>query len=255
MIFDQLMSKLGLGGYNSTTAYRRHLRAKLRMHRGNRDLAFAEAIGSESIDLFVAQGDGQVAVLKQHGLEDGMSIYDLGCGCGRTAQALKRSGWHGHYVGADIVEGLVLELKRKCPGYAAHVHRQPSLLADDGSLDMVFHWSVFTHISPEECFLYLEDTFRSLKPGGRVVFSFLEFGDPEHWRVFENRLGRLRRRRRLALLDTYLHRDWIRLWADKIGFGEPKFTDGQDDRRHRPMWQTVAALSKPAVLANQSSNS
>ena len=79
-----------------------------------------------------------------------MSIYDLGCGCGRTAQALQRAGWRGRYIGADIVAEFVSELKRKCPGFEAHVHRRPSIVAGDSSLDIIFHWSVFTHIALEE---------------------------------------------------------------------------------------------------------
>jgi ubiquinone/menaquinone biosynthesis C-methylase UbiE len=244
MILDRFF---GRGGYNSPAAYERHLRSKLRLHRGNRDRAFADAIGSETIELFESQGDGQLAVLKHHGLQDGMTIYDLGCGCGRTAQALQRSGWKGRYIGADIVHGFVAELKRKCPGYEAHVHRQPSIVAADASVDLLFHWSVFTHIPPEECFLYLEDSFRALKPGGKLIFSFLELTEAGHYRrIFENRLGRLRRKRKLKLLDTFLHRDWIALWAEKIGFEEVEFTDGEDDSNHPPMWQSLAAMVKPA---------
>lgn len=247
MLLKSLFKAANANGYNSAAAYQRHLARKLRQHRGNRDLAFADAIGAETVELFERQGDGQVAVLKHHGLSEGMSVYDLGCGCGRTAQALQRAGWRGRYIGADIVEGFVSELRRKCPGFEAHVHRSPTIVAENGSIDMLFHWSVFTHISPEECFLYLEDSFRALKPGGKVIFSFLEMTDPHHSAIFENRLKRLRNGKRLRLLDTFLHPDWIRHWAYKIGFNEPRFTDGQDATEHAPMWQTLAAMEKPSL--------
>lgn len=248
MIFDGITGMLGRAGrYNSAAAYERHLRRKLRLHRDNRDLAFADAIGSETVELFERQGDAQVAVLRHHGLADGMAIYDVGCGCGRTAQALQRAGWRGRYVGADIVKGFITELKRKCPDYEAHVHRKSSIVAQSGSLDMIFHWSVFTHIPLEECFLYLEDSFRSLKPRGKLVFSFLELTNPAHYeRIFENRLGWVRKDRPPKLLDTFLHRDWIVLWADKLGFGEVRFTEGDDNSDHQETWQTLAAMVKPA---------
>jgi cyclopropane fatty-acyl-phospholipid synthase-like methyltransferase len=245
MIFDRVFNSSKAARYNSAAAYERHLRSKLRLHAGNRDLAYADAIGSETLELFRSQGDAQLAILKHHGLKDGMSIYDLGCGCGRTAQALQRAGWNGHYIGADIVEGLVSELKRKCPGYEAYVHREPSIVAKDASLDILFHWSVFTHISVEECFLYLEDSFRALKPGGKLVFSFVELTDASHYnRIFESRVGRLRRNRDLPLLDTFLHRDWIRLWADKLGFEGVDFTDGNDNSQHPEAWQAIASMMK-----------
>lgn len=235
--------------YDSVAAYQRHLDAKLKLYPDNRDLAFADAIGSGTIELFERHGDGQVAVLRRHGLADGMSVYDLGCGCGRTAQALRRSGWTGSYKGADIIEGFVSELKHKCPGFDAVVNRSPTIVAEDGSLDMVFHWSVFTHVSPEECFLYLQDTYRALKPGGKLVFSFMELSDPEHYVIFEKRLDQYRQGTTPPILDAFLHRDWISLWARKIGFGEPSFTDGQDDKCHPLAWQTVAALEKPAAVS------
>ena len=54
------------------------------------------------------------------------------------------------------------------------------------------------------------------------------------------------RNRRLSLLDTFLHRDWIALWAEKIGFDKAEFTAGDDQSSHPPMWQTLAAMTKPA---------
>jgi SAM-dependent methyltransferase len=246
-MLDQLLDRMNRGWYGSAAAYQRHLASRFKLHGKNRDLAFADAIGSASLELFVEQGDGQVAILKHHGLTDGMAVYDLGCGCGRTAQALQRSGWKGRYVGADIVADFVAELKRKCPGYEAHVNRRPTIVADDASLDMIFHWSVFTHLSPEDCYLYLEDSYRALKPGGKTVFSFLEMSNDEHFTsVFESRLKRLRKGISLHLPDAFLHPDWIRIWASKIGFDEPSFTHGQDSSNHPPAWQSVAAMRKPA---------
>jgi SAM-dependent methyltransferase len=234
---------------DSAAAYTRHLKRCLRQHRGDRDLAFADATGSTSIQSFHAQGDGQVAVLRHHGLRDGMSVYDLGCGCGRTAQALQRSGWKGQYVGTDIVKDFVAELERKCPGYRAHVHRQPTIIADDSSLDFIYHWSVFTHICPEDAFLYLEDSLRALKPGGKLVFSFLELENDEHRAsVFDRRVALRRRGKALAILDTFLHRDWIRLWADKFGFEQLEFTEGADCSIHPATWQTIAVMARPFSL-------
>ncbi|MFL6841231.1 MAG: SAM-dependent methyltransferase, partial [Sphingomicrobium sp.] len=80
MVFVQILNRMSGGRYNSSAAYSRHLRSKLWAHRGNRDLAFAQAIGSDSVSDFIQQGDGHVAVLRHHGLQDRMSIYDLGCG-------------------------------------------------------------------------------------------------------------------------------------------------------------------------------
>lgn len=209
-------------------------------------LALARAIGSKTMDEFAAQGDGHVAVLRHNGLMDGMAVYDLGCGCGRTAQALYRSGWQGTYTGADVVPELLNELARQCPGYSTVLNFSPTIVAPDTSLDMVFHWSVFTHLYPSESYLYTVDTWRALKPGGRMVFSFLEMEDPAHDRVWQNNLAQLRRGDKAEQLDAFLHRDWIRRFARDAGFAEPVFTDGSDGTNHPQFWQALAMLEKPA---------
>ena len=226
--------------------YRRIVRNLLKRHPGDRALALAQAIGAVDMDAFRSQGDGHVAVLRHHGLADGMSVYDLGCGCGRTAQALQRSGWKGQYTGADVVPELLAELELHCPDYAVVLHCDPSVAASDSSVDIIFHWSVFTHLFPAECYLYLQDGFRALKPGGRMVFSFLELEEPLHDRIWRMNVDHLINGRRAAQLDQFLHRDWIRRFALQAGFTEPRFTDGSDDTVHPAFWQSLAVIEKPA---------
>jgi len=211
------------------------------------------SIGDISREEFARQGDCHVDVLRFHGLRDGMSIYDLGCGSGRTASALQRSGWRGRYKGADIVKPLIGHLKSMCPDYDAVVHRHLSIASPDSSLDMVFHWSVFTHLYPEECYLYTKDAFRALKPGGKMVFSFLEFEDERHHGIFQRRITHFERRGWSSTLDSFLHRDWIRYWARDIGFESVSFTDGTDSSQHPPFWQALAFMTKPEDAITPSS--
>lgn len=230
---------------HSIASYEALVTHKLREHPRNRDLALAQCIGALTLDIFESQGKGQVEVLQYHGLKDGMSIYDLGCGCGRTAQALYKSGWKGRYKGADIIQRLVDEIRRKCPGYEAIVHRKLTVAAPDNSLDILYHWSVFTHLFVEECFLYMQDIFRALRPGGKMIFSFLELDEPAHHDVFHNRMIAFRDGAPVPHLDTFLHRNWIRNWADQIGFTKLAFTDGNDYSQHPAFWQTLVSMEKP----------
>lgn len=231
---------------HSVRDYQALVQAKLKASPGNRSLALAQAIGAETIEKFISQGDGHVAVLRHHGLTDGMTIYDLGCGCGRTAQALRRLGWHGSYTGADVVPELLEELAHQCPGYETRLNLTPAIVAPDESLDMLFHWSVFTHLFPSESYLYVVDAFRALKPGGKMVFSFLELEEPAHDRVWDANLDNLGKGHPAEHLDAFLHRDWIRRFARDAGFSEPRFTDGLDDRDHPAFWQSLAVMEKPA---------
>lgn len=231
--------------WHSVRSYNALVKRYRRQYRGDHDMAMIASIGALSKEDFVRQGDGQVDVLRYHGLANGMSIYDLGCGSGRTAIALQRSGWHGRYKGADIVKPLVDYLKSKCPGYEAVVHRHTTIDAPDRSLDMVFHWSVFTHLYPEESYLYMVDTYRALRPGGKLIFSFLELEDPRHHDIFRSRIRTFRKHGWSNTLDAFLHRDWITFWAEDIGFKDVTFTSGSDDTNHPQFWQALVSMNKP----------
>ena len=232
---------------HSVRDYRALVQERLRQNPGDRTLALVNAIGSLTMEEFVSQGDGHVAVLKHYGLSDGMAVYDLGCGCGRTAQALKRSGWTGEFIGADVVPELLEELERQCPGYQTRMELKQKIAAPDASLDMIYGWSVFTHLFPVETFLYLRDGFRALKPGGTFIFSFLEMEEREHDRIWDNVLIHAQNDHPIEQLDAFLHRDWIRKWARQAGYEEARFTDGTDGRNHPEFWQALAILRKPGA--------
>lgn len=230
---------------HSIRDYQALVQFHLRRRPENSRFALANAIGAETMEEFYAQGDAHVAVLRYHGLVNGMSIYDLGCGCGRTAQALRRGGWTGNYIGADVVPELLAELVRQCPDYHIVLNYNRTIEAGDGSLDMLFGWSVFTHLLPAETFLYMLAAFQALKPGGKLLFSFLELEEPEHDRVWRDELERLRDGHEDEQLDTFLHRDWIRRFARDAGFSEPQFTGGTDGSNHPQFWQAIAVMQKP----------
>lgn len=203
------------------------------------DLAMAMAVGSTSLKDFRELGDKQVEVLKNIGLKDGMSIYDLACGSGRTASALQRAEWKGTYTGADIMPEFTDYLERTCPGYKAIVNASLTIKSLNNSLDILFAWSLFTHLLHEETFLYMQDAKRTLKPGGALIFSFLEFEVQDHWIVFSNTVNERTHQFRTHL-NTFLHKDQITLWARHLGFEKPIFLEGNEN-----FWQSLAILKKP----------
>jgi hypothetical protein len=54
-----------------------------------------------------------------------------------------------------------------------------------------------------------------LKPTGRIIFSFLEFGAPDLWYVFEANLENLNRPNAHPL-NQFMSRDGIKAWADHL---------------------------------------
>jgi len=99
--------------------------------------------------------------------------------------------------------------------------------------DFVTFFSVLTHITHEESFLYLQEAARCLKAGGRAVLSFLEFRIPCHWETFKMSL----RAEPGGPLTQFVDRDGLTAWASHSGLGVESFFDG--DKGHFPIPEEV----------------
>lgn len=207
------------------------------------DEAMARAVGG--VGSFEAVGDIECDVMTYAGLRNGMSVIDLGCGSGRLAVALSKR-FSIEYCGLDIVQDLLTYAKSRTPAnYHYIMNHSLTLPIPAQSVDFFSAFSVFTHLLPAESYLYLEDAMRVLRPGGRVVFSFLEFSNPEHWPSFEGEVNG-RRAGQSSHLNMMLDRSAIELWGTKLGFTGLQFVDGREGPwGGHPMWQAVAIMQKP----------
>jgi SAM-dependent methyltransferase len=119
-------------------------------------------------------------------------VLEIGCGLGRIAFPLRYILISdGSYDGFEIcrfkVNFLEQSFNRAYPNFRfiwANIHntaynpdgqiegKDYRFLYADNSFDIVYAASVFTHMLPDTTEHYFQETFRVLKPGGRVVFSF-----------------------------------------------------------------------------------
>ena len=220
--------------------YERHVAALLANHPLHE--AMSLAVGGHYDDFKVILAE----VLVQNGLRDGMRLVDLGCGSGRAAKGVSERV-QIEYLGIDIVPKLLDYAASVCPKhYRFKCHRELSIPADDASADMLCAFSLFTHLLHEESYVYLQESFRVLKPGGKVVMSFLEFAAPSHWNVFVPTVHNRRTNAR-APLNMFIERNAIDVWCSHLGFERLEFVDCEDRRWNgRAVGQSVAVLQKPA---------
>jgi ubiquinone/menaquinone biosynthesis C-methylase UbiE len=190
----------------------------------------AKAVGSQSVENFHLTGSIHLSVLKSIGLKNGMTIYDLGCGSGRTALALKREGWHGNYIGHDIIPELVEYAKSivSDSSFKFYVHQDLSLKAQDNSIDIIFAWSVFTHLYLEESFLYILDCYRALKKDGILIFSFLDLETKQGIYVLNERTNAIKNKKPLVHLDIFMSRAIIEKLSFLAEFSIVKFINGDE---------------------------
>ena len=141
---------------------------------------------------FRAVGEALMRTLiDQGGLTADDSVLDIGCGSGRVAEPLSRFlSQKGAYLGFDLTPRAIvacqMRFKKRRPDFrfvSADIgnglynprggvpetgYRFP---AADGEFSFAFATSVFSHMQGGSIAHYLHETARSLRPGGRSLFT------------------------------------------------------------------------------------
>ncbi|PTX92578.1 hypothetical protein DB354_14715 [Opitutus sp. ER46] len=189
------------------------------------DEAMRRAVGGD----FFAVGALQRQLLESLGLRDGQCVVDVGCGSGRLACQLAAYE-HLRFMGFDVVPDLISYAKRLChrDDWEFDVTDGARIRVADGTADFVCFFSVFTHLLQEDCYRYLQEAMRVLRPGGRIVLSFLEFRLIAHWPMFNARSGHL---------NQFIERDTLLAWARQLGLVVESIHGG--DQPHIPLHEDV----------------
>jgi SAM-dependent methyltransferase len=198
------------------------------------DEAMALAVGGGDYDRI---GIILTEIIKACGINGGEHFVDLGCGSGRLAKHLGIAFPQLNYFGIDVVQELIDYAATKTPPHFRFaLHHDASIPCHDNSIDIVAAFSVFTHLYHEESFTYLKDIRRALRPGGRVVFSIIEFA--HHWPIFEALVSSLQTNRTREL-TMFIERQQVAIWADDLKMETVEFNPGP------PTAQTIVVLRKP----------
>ncbi|MEJ7611915.1 MAG: class I SAM-dependent methyltransferase [Ferruginibacter sp.] len=101
------------------------------------------------------------------------AILDWGCGPGRVIRHFPRLAGDSHqYSGSDYNEKYISWCRENIPGISFFVNELlPPVKAQPASFDMVYGLSIFTHLSEEAHYQWMEEIFRVLKPGGIFIFT------------------------------------------------------------------------------------
>lgn len=110
--------------------------------------------------------------IAERSLDSFESILDFGCGCGRMLLWLESVGRRATLCGTDVDADAVAWCREHIPHARVAVnHPDPPLAYADGTFDLVFNHSVFTHIDERRQHLWLEELERVTRPGALVVLS------------------------------------------------------------------------------------
>lgn len=102
-------------------------------------------------------------------LPKGGFLLDLGCGTGLFVERYIQEG--GRAVGLDISPGMVRHGRQRCPVSGFCVGTADVLPFRDGTFDALASLLAFSYVPDPEAML--EESYRVLKPGGRIAICTL----------------------------------------------------------------------------------
>jgi Methyltransferase domain len=116
--------------------------------------------------------------------------------------------------------------------------------AESSSFDIACAFSVFTHLLHHETFAYMQDIRRALKLGGKLVFSFLEFGEDNHWAIFDHTI-QVQRDNTTPHLNMFIERGAIEVWARRGGWEIDRYIGGMEAVGDAgPLGQSTVIMTK-----------
>lgn len=106
------------------------------------------------------------------GFGETTSILDFGCGWGRNYRFLLKDVPPGNLVGIDVDPHFVDVCRSSIPmGNFYVVKSLPPTQFTDGHFDLVYAYSVFSHLSEHAHLQWLKEFRRILKPGGLFIVT------------------------------------------------------------------------------------
>lgn len=121
------------------------------------------------------------------------NVLDFGCGCGRLArQMIQQHPRPRRYLGLDLHKGMVRwdreNLQPLVTGFEFQHHDvynrsfnrdAPATKApfpvEDHTVSLLVAWSVFTHVTQDQCEHYLREAARVLRPDGVMISTWFLF--------------------------------------------------------------------------------
>ena len=205
---------------NYVNAYEELLDQLIAAH--GREQAMSLIVGGQYREMGILES----SALFTHGLKAEHNVVDVGCGSGRLAVAL-RPFLTGKFLGTDVLQKALDYAAEKCarPDWEFVRTIEPVIPAAAQSADYICFFSVFTHLLDEDIYRFLVESKRVARPGGVIMFSYLDFEVASHWTIFELTVADRNPNR---VLNKFISKPAIHKWCAQLGLTVEKLYDGPE---------------------------
>lgn len=109
-------------------------------------------------------------------LDEPINVLDFGCGVARQLLHLTRLYPNVHAYGCDVNDDAIAFMQRAYPGVQTYSNSfDPPLSYDNGTFDLVYSVSIFSHLSEKDAQLWLAELRRVAKPDAILCLTFNSF--------------------------------------------------------------------------------
>ena len=176
----------------------------------------------------------ELSILKECGLQADHTLLDLGCGAARLARHAVPYLSDGRYIGVEIAPSILERAKETCEKHRIDTERVTWLCEkdetfptlSDNSVDSACAFSVFTHMDAEDTYRYIHRIKQILKPGGRLIASFLLLEESDEARkIFQGSASKPYLERRKDVLCVCTSKSFVNTVAEMSGFAVETWFD------------------------------
>ncbi|MBN2386418.1 MAG: class I SAM-dependent methyltransferase [Anaerolineales bacterium] len=161
------------------------------------------------------------------------NVLDIGCAVGRVEKFL--APLVGEIHGVDKSPKAIRlgrKYNREHPNCFLHVNNGKDLsLFEENRFDLVFSLATFVHMPAEDAFVYFVESFRCLKPGGKVLFQFQSLKSRYDQFAYQACLND-----RTDTRPRYYTPDQLKILLEGIGYKIERIQDGDFEINPVCLW-------------------
>jgi ubiquinone/menaquinone biosynthesis C-methylase UbiE len=114
------------------------------------------------------------------------SVLEIGCGVARIGYEFANHcfAWTGCDISANMLRFAEIRLKKRANTTLVELTASDLQVFEDHSFDIVYSSVVFMHLDEWDRYHYILETYRVLKPNGRLYFDNFNLNSEQGWQTF-----------------------------------------------------------------------